>query len=446
MSRMNAKRNNPRPRNFGGGEGPRESAEKRLRRAVLSCLLWEGTFYETGDGVARRIYELSTDVPAATVAALAVEARLEHNLRHVPLYLLALVARRLSGCSVLSDALAQTVRRADEMAEFLALYAHQCQVGTDQLKSVMTAQVKKGLARAFGRFDAYQLAKYDRAGPVRLRDVMFLTHPRPRDDEQAENWRRLVEGSLAAPDTWEVALSAGADKRATFERLLREERLGYLALLRNLRNMCDAGVDRDLIRSSLLARKGARHVMPFRYVAAARACPQMEPDVDRAMQFALAESPQWEGDTVVLVDVSGSMHQALSARSDMTRMDAACALAALVPQRDRRVFSFSNRLVEVPNRSGMALVDAVQNSQHNGGTYLGAAVREICAKAPHDRLVVVTDEQSHDRVPSPTARMSWLINVAPYENGCGYESGWNRVNGWSEGVLKYIAAVDAERA
>ena len=78
----------------------------------------------------------------------------------------------------------------------------------------LSAQVKKGLAAAFTKFDEYALAKYDRAGAVRLRDVLFLSHAKPRDAEQAALWKRLIEGELATPDTWEVALSLPArDKR-----------------------------------------------------------------------------------------------------------------------------------------------------------------------------------------------------------------------------------------
>src|SRR5262249_51798879 len=91
--------------------------------------------------------------------------------------------------------------------------------------------------------------------------------------------------------------------------------------------------------------------------------------------------------------------------SDMTRMDAAAALGAIAPG-DIRLFTFSDRLVEVPPRRGMAGVDAIVRSQLHGGTHLGAALHKIYAM-PHDRLIVVTDEQSHDRVPQPVAKRSY---------------------------------------
>jgi hypothetical protein len=46
---------------------------------------------------------------------------------------------------------------------------------------MLPAQMRKGLARAFGKFDEYQLAKYDRDGVVKLRDVLRLARPKPKE-------------------------------------------------------------------------------------------------------------------------------------------------------------------------------------------------------------------------------------------------------------------------
>ena len=86
---------------------------------------------------------------------------------------------------------------------------------------------------------------------MKLRDVLFLSHAKPRDEAQAALWKRLIAGELVAPDTWEVALSSGADKREAWERLLTERKLGALALLRNLRNMQEAQVREELVVESL---------------------------------------------------------------------------------------------------------------------------------------------------------------------------------------------------
>lgn len=411
-----------------GGRAVHINPEQALRRSVLSCLLWENEFYEDGQEIAARIIALAALCPFDTVTALAIEARQTFGLRHAPLLLLIDLIRR--GGPGVADAIDATIRRVDEMAELVALY---WKFNPDK---ALSKQMKLGLARRFARYDEYQLAKYDREGAVRLRDVMFLTHPEPRDEAQAALFKRVANRELVTPDTWETELSAGKDKRETFERLIREGKLGYLALLRNLRNMVGAGCDLDLVRGAILARKGAELVWPFRYTAAARIVPQLEPALDQALLAAVAEAPRLPGQTIVLVDVSGSMDTALSAKSDLKRIDAAATLASVI-NGNLRVFTFSERLVEVAPRRGMAGVDAVIRSQPHSSTYLGAAVNEI-NKLPHDRLIVITDEQSHDVVPDPVAKYAYMINVASARNGVGYRR-WTHLDGFSESIIRWIA-------
>ncbi len=413
---------------------PQLNPEQKLRRSLMSCLLWEGEFYEDGRSIAERIAEDAAVIEPTRLAEIAIAAREEAHLRHAPLLLLAVLTRTGAGkAGLVSGTIERVVQRADELAEFLAIYW----AGG---KRPLSAQTKKGLAKAFGKFDAYELAKYARKAPVQLRDVMFLVHPKPVE-AQAEVWKKLANRQLDAADTWEVALSAGVDKKATFERLIREERLGYLALLRNLRNMVEADVEEGLIRTALAARRGAARVLPFRYVAAARACPALEPEIDQALLASIGEQAKLDGRTIVLVDVSGSMEAPLSRRSDLTRMDAGAALAALVNAESLRVFTFSNEVKEVPARRGMAGVDAIVHSQAHGGTHLGAAVEEM-NKLAHDRLIVITDEQSHDRVPDPAARFAYVVNVASAKHGIGYGR-WVHVDGFSEQVIRFIHACEA---
>ena len=270
------------------------------------------------------------------------------------------------------------------------------------------------------------------------RDVLFLSHAKPKDEAQAALFKKLAQNEITVPDTWEVALSAGADKKETFERLIRENRLGYMALLRNLRNCLQAGCDPALIEGAIRARKGAGRVLPFRFIAAAKHAPQFEPALDEAMLATMAGLEKLPGRTVCLVDHSGSMSAPISAKSDLARSDAASGVAILVRglAEQCRVFAFSDWLAEVAPRQGMALRDAISQAGRMGGTMLGAAVRKI-NELPYDRLIVVTDEQSHDSVPNPVGK-GYLINVASAKNGVGYGP-WVHVDGWSEAVVRFIA-------
>jgi 60 kDa SS-A/Ro ribonucleoprotein len=405
-----------------------------LRRAVSSCLLWENEFYEDGVAISDRIRALASTVPVADVAALAIEARTVMNLRHVSLWLtLAVIDRKVGAGFDTAALIEQVCRRADEPGELLAMYWR------DGRKPIPAA-MKRGLARAMLRYDSYQLAKYNRDATVSLKDVLRVTHPKAANDDRAAVLGQLLKGELASADTWEVALSGGADKKASFERLLREGKLGYLALLRNLRKMDEVGVDAGLVRDAILARKGARQVLPFRYVAAARAAPRFEPWLEEALCACVAEMPVMSGETIVLVDVSGSMNDKLSAKSDLTRMDAAATLASVI-HGNVRIFSFSQYVREVPARRGMAGVDAIKRSQSHMGTYLGKAVAEV-NRLVHDRLIVISDEQSHDAVPSARAKHAYMINVASSERAVGHAD-WTRISGFSENVLAWIHATEA---
>jgi len=408
------------------------SAEAQLRRAVLACLLWEDQFYEDGLTIAERIAGLVPRVEPAKVGALAIEAREQMKLRHAPLLLVREAARYATHRAVVAETLERVIQRADELAEFLAIY-------WKDGRQPLSAQVKKGLASAFSKFDGYALAKYNRDGVVKLRDVLFLTHAKPLTAEQALTWRQLIDGTLPSTETWEVRLSRGEKQREVWESLLIENRLGALALLRNLRNMQEAGVEPELVRHGLEAIRVDR-VLPFRFIAAARYAPQWEPWIERAMFQSLHGQAPLMGRTVLLVDVSGSMDAPLSGRSQMRRMDAAAGLAVLLSEiaEEVSVYTFSERLVRVPSRRGFALRDAIVQSQPHSGTYLGRALGEL--REPYDRLVVITDEQSHDRLSAPRGR-GYVVNVASFRNGVGYGE-WTHIDGWSEAVVEYIRSAE----
>jgi 60 kDa SS-A/Ro ribonucleoprotein len=424
-----------------GARGRRFTPEMELKRALMNCLLWEDQFYEDGVAIADRIKALVPKVEPARVAALALEAREQMKLRHAPLLVVREMARQEKHRALVADTLERVIQRPDELTELLAIYWADALGPMQQRKrQPVSAQIKKGLARALTKFDAYQLAKYDRDGAVRIRDVLFLVHAKPKDADQEKIWKQLVDGELAAPDTWEVSLSSGKDKRATFERLIAENKLGGLALLRNLRLMQKADVPRSTIAAAIAAMRTDR-ILPYRFITAARYAPDFEPELEAAMLKSISGYARLPGRTRLVIDVSSSMFVPLSAQSEMTRAEAACGLAILAREvcDEVEIFTFSNGVVKIPPRRGFALRDAIVASQPHGGTYLGKAVTEIDRKG--DRLIVFTDEQSHDKVPAPKGRGT-MVNVASYQHGVGHGA-WTRVDGFSEAVIAWIAMSEA---
>lgn len=456
---MRTNRPNPPDRNAEGVVISRISPEAELRRTVLACLLYERSFYESGSVIAARIAELVPLVPRDAVFDLAVEARERMKLRHVPLLLAVEMAKHASHKTRVTELLERVIQRPDELTEVLALYARG-RTGRKRLGK-LSRRVLEGVQAAFPKFDAFALARYDRAGAVKLRDALFLTHPKPRDAEQAETWKRLVAETLPTPDTWETAITAaGADpakKKVEWTRLLVEGKLGALALLRNLRNLAAAGVERALVIDAL-ARLDVSRVLPFRFVAAARHAPELEEELERAMYRATEGLPKLRGHTALVVDTSPSMWLArISARSEMTRFDAAAALAILAREvaETVRVYAFNQEGYVVPPRRGFALRDALLATK--GDASCGGLGVELANRAGYDRIVVITDGQWHlmrdgaygrqiyamgearEVAPKPLTERAYLVNVATDRNGVNFGE-WTSLDGWSEAILDYVAA------
>ena len=203
--------------------------------------------------------------------------------------------------------------------------------------------------------------------------------------------------------------------------------------------MIEDGVSESAVFAALDAMKTER-ILPFRFLAAARHAPQWEEPLEKAMLRSIAGREKLPGHTVVLVDVSGSMVAPLSKRSEMLRTDAAYGLAVLLREIAEKVsvYTFSDELTAVPPRRGFALRDALENSQPHSGTNLGRALERL--DGDYDRIVVITDEQSHDRAPAPRGK-GYMINVASYRNGVGYGK-WTHIDGWSEAVIEYLRQLE----
>lgn len=415
-----------------GAKAAKITAAQELRRTVLACMLWEDSFYESGEAVAERIQKLVRKLDGKTVRDIAIEARVKMKLRHVPLLLARELARHpdVDARQFVAETLATVIQRPDELMEYVAIY-------WKDGKEPLSAQSKKGLALAFNKFEEYAFAKYNRDGAIKLRDVLFLSHAKPAKGK-AKLFKKIVNNELVTPDTWEVALSGGADKKETFTRLIGEQKLGALALLRNLRNMQQAGVNDSTIKTALEEMDVTR-VLPFRFISAAKYAPSLEPELEQAMFKALVGVEKLPGKTALLIDNSGSMYGTkVSAKSEIDRSDAACALAILLREicEDVDVIAFAGEPHLIPARRGFALRDAIKGTP-SGGTYTEDAKR-AADKRGYDRIIIVTDEQSHQALSAPLdGSNAYVVNVAAYENGIGYGK-WNHLDGWSEAIVDYV--------
>ena len=452
--------------NDAGTVVPTISVDKQLRRLVLASMLFEDAAYIDGVTHTEALKRVVAKADPKAVASLAIEARTKYMLRHIPLFLMRELAR--IGKLKAADLFA-VIQRPDEIGEFISLY-------WEDKKQPLSNQVKKGIAMAFtdGPFSEYTFAKWDKgSAAISLRDALFLCHPKPKDVKQEALFKKIANKELKTPDTWEVALSGGADKRTTFERLMADNKLGALAFLRNLRNMRESGITIEAL-ASYGAKLDVSKVLPFRFVAAAKACPELRLLMQAMMLKSIQSKEKLPGRSVLIIDTSGSMGAGISYKSDMTRIQAAGAMAAIAKEMCEDVVIYAtagsdgNRkhatvLIsdETVGRSlrGMELVDYLGSRELTGkiggGGIFFTQVMQFVAEAergsPVDRVIVFTDEQdtsSYGRAYNPAtakrlapAGRNYIINVGSNTNGIN-SAEWETITGFSEAVFDYIKAVE----
>ena len=238
--------------------------EFELYSAVVTTGL-NGTFYEKADDRLARIIELIAKCNPEFVAKLAIYTRNNMYLRSIPLVLTVELAKQTAGNSLVSKTVNGVVKRADEITELLAYYQFaNKRTGTKKLNR-LSKQIQKGLVMSFNNFDEYQFAKYNKATEVKLKDALFLVHPKAKDEAQQLIFNKIAGDSLETPYTWETELSQlGQTKFSNdfekaraitqkWEELIESKRLGYMALLRNLRNILEANVSAYHVESIFLS-------------------------------------------------------------------------------------------------------------------------------------------------------------------------------------------------
>jgi 60 kDa SS-A/Ro ribonucleoprotein len=461
-----------------------------LYAAVATAALSD-QFYEKADTRLARLRELVAKNEPQFVARLAVYAREQLYLRSVPLVLAVELARIHRGDNLVSRLVARVVQRADEIPELLAFYAQANGRSGTKTLGRLSKQMQHGLALAFNKFDAYQLAKYNRDGAVRLRDALFLVHPKPRDEGQQAVFDQLVAGTLPTPYTWETELSAAGqvayaspDERAavarTWEALVTSNRLGYMALLRNLRNLLEANVSADVLAHAYTTLADPGQVarakqLPFRFLAAYRevlalgsgAVAPVLAALEAAIVASVANLRGFDGGTRVVVacDVSGSMQQPISPRSKVLLYDVGLVLGMLLQSRCQHVvtgmFGATWKRVALPQ--GQVLRN-VQELYHREGE-VGYATNGYLViqdlrqrREVVDKVMIFTDCQlwSDRGVDLAQEWAAYRANVAPQAHlylfdlaGHGTtpldvraEHGVALIAGWSDKVFDVLAALE----
>lgn len=461
-----------------------------LYTAVTTAGLSE-QFYEKVDHKLQRIVELIEKNDPEFVAKLAVYVREQMYLRSIPMVLVVELAKVHKGDDLVSRLTKRIVQRADEITELLAYYSlANKRNGTKQLNA-LSKQLQKGLAIAFNKFDEYQFAKYNRDAQVKLRDALFLVHPKAKDEAQQVLFNKIATDELQTPYTWEVELSKlGQQKydsveikkaalRTKWEELIFSSKLGYMALLRNLRNILEAEVSKEALNKVCKYVGEANAVarskqLPFRFLSAYRELKvlkngrvsQVLEALEEAVLHSAANIAGYDENTKVVIaaDVSGSMQRPISAKSKVQNFDIGLMLAMLLQSRCENVmtgmFGDTWKVINVPRKNVLANVDEFHRREGEVGYATNGYLviqHLLQRKKIVDKIMIFTDCQlwnnngtasiaslwkQYKRM-APDARI-YLFDLAGY--GCiplnVMRDDVYLIAGWSEKIFDVLRALE----
>lgn len=473
-----AERLNARPdavRNPEGGLAFRPDPRLELYLRACTCLI-EDRFYSKAADQLRELRAVIHQCDRSYVLKLANYARNEMHLRTLPMILLAEASTMHSGSTneAKSDVrhyVPKIVRRADEPGELLAYWISTLGAGT---KAKLPNALKKGLSDALTRFDEYQLAKYNRAAAVRLKDVLMLVHAKPDTPERAWLYKRVLEDKLATPDTWEVAISTQGSRAETWNAIA--PKMGIMALVRNLRNFEQHDAQDAMLHAIGVItdpeRVRASKLLPFRWLAAEREVQSqvLKDALREAMNLSLANVPVWEGSTAIFVDLSGSMSSPLSRQSKLMYVDVASLMGAMATKLANAAYlvgGFGESYADVPvSRHDSVLTNAakIRHTAVGHSTNAWLTIESLRKrKKVFDRVLIFSDMQCYNTYGGQQSLAEQWIRYRKEVNPkamlysvdlAGYgtlqfpqdDTGVVQLAGWSDRVLDLIGAYEDRRS
>ncbi|RTL07767.1 TROVE domain-containing protein [Candidatus Dependentiae bacterium] len=405
--------------NEAGGLAFRKSIYFELLSLVFTALLTKRAtkFYQSDATVLSRMQRLVQKDPYFA-AQVAVWARRVLGLRSISHAVAAAVCYHTKGQGHpwVREFVEAVVFRPDDAIEIVSAYFAFYGGGKTIRKPngrrgkkvpvTLPYPLKKGLARALGKLDGYQLAKYQKTeGNITLADVFNLVHPRP-SAENAGDFRLFIRGELKNTDTWEARLSAaGSDKLKKEEAwcgLFDERKLGYFAALRNVRNILEqapGAVDALIKQLTNPVAVQRSLILPFQFVkgykeVVASGLPRATDAaraIEQAVETSLANIPVLPGRTLVCLDESGSM----GARGNEESAAGIGSLFAAVvlksqPNADFMAFSTNAQYVTVNTRAPLfQLAGEIRSKWHSGSTNFHDIFDK--AKEKYDNIIILSD-------------------------------------------------------
>ena len=476
--------------NYEGAKAYTLTPQLELYTAVATAALSDN-FYEKAGAQLERIKQLIAKNDALFIAKLAVYAREQMYLRSVPLALTVELAKQHNGDGLVAALTERVIQRADEITELLSYYAlSNARTNIKQLNK-LSKQLQKGLAAAFNKFDEYQFAKYNRDANVKLKDALFIVHPKAKDEAQQALFNKIVNDELQTPYTWETELSALGQQMfdtaelkhlavtTKWEELIGSNKLGYMALLRNLRNILEAEVSNDMLNKacSYLANNKAvanSKQLPFRFLAAYRELVALQNGrvskvldaLEKAVLQSAANIQGFDDNTrvVIAADMSGSMQVPVSAKSTMQRYEVGLILAIMLQSSCANVttgiFGQTYKTIQLPHSNILSntsqLAKMIGEVGHSTNGYLVIADL-LKRRQVVDKVMLFTDMQLWNDSSSTSIADLWkqykklapqakiyLFDLAGYGNTPlnVLKDDVYLISGWSDKIFNVLSAVE----
>lgn len=455
--------------NYEGGEAFVLNDHDTLLNLVSTCMVNEPKFYGQPGETEQKILMLCDKIAQTDpkfILQLAAYVRTELYLRSVSTMLLT-EAASISACKpYVRQYCPKIIQRADEIYETMA-----CQLSI--YGKPIPNSLKKGISDSFSKFDEYQFAKYNRKTDVSFQDVILLTHPK----QPSELIKKIMENALATPETWETQISTRGNKPEVWQELIDHNKLPYMAMLRNLRNMLKSNISQDYLKKVITILTDPERVkhskqLPFRFFSAYKLISEegnhrMTPDIldalDTACELSYSNIPKMDGTTVIACDVSGSMMQPVSKNSTMQLFDIGLLLASATNRYTDNsivgIFGDTWKVTPIKKNTGViqSVLDMRSREGEVGYSTNGWAVIQylIDNNIVVDRILLFTDAQMWDstrggknirthyenykRKINKDVKL-YLFNLNGYGTVSFLEQDKSvvNINGWSDKILSFI--------
>lgn len=413
-------------KNYEGGAAFRTDKYNELYLRTATQLVLTDKFYGDKDQQFQEWITLVREIGIQDpefVLKLAAYVRNEMKLRTAPIIMLvetilaykATVNYTTKDNEIFYKYAPRIIQRADELAEIIAYFqAQNGDIGNGRPKGSLPNVFKKIINRELlsDKFNDYQLVKNDKNNAkVSLRDVLRITHPKPKDRDTERFFARVIEqDSFAdiAEQTWEGIISKAGSNKETWSKAL--EQMPIMALVRNLRNLLDNDVSLELAYQKLsdpeIIRKS--RLLPFRFYQAYKEVNGRDRRLDTVLNTALlhatANIPEFPGGTAVFVDTSGSMDTELNNKSKIKYNEIAALFGTILYKKmgaaNTVLFVYDDDVRQIKPTDGALVYDTIEVMLRNkgGATYAHKCMEVLLnnSRFPVDRIIFLSDMQSYN--------------------------------------------------